>query len=523
MQPLKTFILFAFILFISSMSFSQSTSIMDSEEEFEMLLNKGARTKEQGNYPRALEYYIKAEILSKNFKPDKMLLVKRRIADIYGLLSNFGEALGYYQQAEELAIALDSKNEIAGILNNIGLLYAWEKDYKQALNYFLKAYDVANSYNLPGYVRMQIAVNIAYVYNHYGQYKVSQKYLMEVRDLETNEAIRQMWVTNYAESMMQEGNVEAAEKMVKQLFEDPNMNCYVCISEMLSQIYAKQNRNELALVYAQKSLDHAASFSEKIDLYDHVAQIYLATKNYPLAFKYKDSVIAAKDSMSVRINRGLYESNKVKFKVQQYQNELQVNQHRQSAERKLYIISMIFGGILLFGMYRWLKNKQMQERKRSENRQIIADLELESLKNNIAEKNRKLSAKALYLSGRNELIEEVMKALSNIPEVTGNRQVVEYMKTLKGYLKSDDQWDEFIAYFEQANPDFLKTLASRHPQLSPADIRFICYVIMNLDIREISTIFNITINAATKRKRRIKEKMGIEREDSLYEYLTSIL
>lgn len=171
-------------------------------------------------------------------------------------------------------------------------------------------------------------------------------------------------------------------------------------------------------------------------------------------------------------------------------------------------------------MYLWLKHKQRQERKLTESKQVITDLELDSLKNNIAEKNRKLSAKALYLSGRNELIEEVMNALANIPEVTSNKKIVEYMKTLKSYLRSDTEWDEFIAYFEQANPNFLKTLSSKHPQLNSADIRFICYVIMNLDIREISTIFNITINAATKRKRRIKEKMGIDKENSLYEYLT---
>jgi hypothetical protein len=319
---------------------------------------------------------------------------------------------------------------------------------------------------------------------------------------------------------MLEGNVAAAEKIVKQLFDNPDIDCYVCITELLSKIYDRQDKKDLAILYAKKSLNHSSRITEKIDLYDHISKIYFQTNNYSLAFKYKDSVIAAKDSMSLRINRGLYESNKVKFKVQEYKNELKANRDRQAAEHQLYIISIIFSGVLLFVMYRWLKNKQKQERKLAETKQKIVDLELESLKNNIAEKNRKLSAKALYMSGRNELIEEVINALSNISEVTSNKQVVEYMKTLKTYLKSDTEWDEFITYFEQANPNFLKTLTGKHPQLNSADIRFIYYILMNLDIREISTIFNITINAATKRKRRIKEKMGIEKEDSLYEYLT---
>jgi len=128
----------------------------------------------------------------------------------------------------------------------------------------------------------------------------------------------------------------------------------------------------------------------------------------------------------------------------------------------------------------------------------------------------------LYLSGRNELIEEVMNSLSQVPEVNSNKEVLDYIKTLKNYLKSDQEWDEFITYFEQVNPEFIKTLTTKFPDLNPADIRFLCYVYMNLDVKEIGNIYNITYNAAVKRLRRIKEKMKIEKEISLHEYLITI-
>ena len=518
LNGLKSLVIFLFIFPYGS--FAQDPP----SDAFERLLELGKKEQEQGKFPEALEYYVKAEALAvKEHSKTEILSVKISIGNVFGSLSNFGESLGYYQQALELAETVEAKDKLATILNNIGLLYAWEKDAKPAIQYFEKAYGVANQYKLEGWIRSQIAVNLAHMYNLVGQYQTAKRYLAEVEQLDKTEAISQMWKTNYAESLMLEGNVAAAEKIVHQLYEDPNINCYVCITEQLSKIYAKQNKRELAIQYAQKSLDHSSSFSEKMELYDHISKIYLETNNYPLVLKYKDSLLMAKDSMAARINRGLYESNKVKFKVQEYQNELEANQERQVAERKLYLISIVFVVVLVFVLYRWLKNRQRQERKLAANRQKIVDLELDNLKNNIAEKNRKLSAKALYLSGRNELIEEVINALSNIPEVSGNKQVFEYMKTLKGYLKTDAEWDDFITYFEQANPDFLKKLSLKHPQLNPADIRFICYVLMNLDIREISTIFNITINAATKRKRRIEEKMGIDKEDSLYTYLTQYL
>ena len=77
----------------------------------------------------------------------------------------------------------------------------------------------------------------------------------------------------------------------------------------------------------------------------------------------------------------------------------------------LFIFAVVFVLVVFWFIYRGLKNritKQKQEKIIAENEKKILNLELNNLTNNIAEKNRKLSAKALYLSGRNELIEEVI-------------------------------------------------------------------------------------------------------------------
>lgn len=226
--------------------------------------------------------------------------------------------------------------------------------------------------------------------------------------------------------------------------------------------------------------------------------------------------------MSAHINRGLYEANKVKMEVHEYQSELQVRKERQSAERSLFIFAAIFAFVLFYFIYRALQNritKQKQEKIIAENEKKILSLEFDKLKNSVAEKNRKLSAKALYLSGRNELIEEVINSLSQIPEISKKKEISEYIRTLKTYIRKDDEWDDFITYFEEVNPVFIKTLSEKYPELNAADIRYVCYVYMNLDLQEIANIFSITYNAAQKRQRRIKEKMQIDKDISLHEYL----
>ena len=527
MYPVKSLYVFILALIFTSCNiFAQDTTTKETEAaEFAKLLKQGTEASANGKYTKALEFFTKAEVLGEklSFKDD--LLIKENIGNTYNLLSNLGEALGYYQKALKLADKLELKDNKARILNNIGLLYAWEKDLKPALNYFERAYEIANKYNSPGYIKTQIAVNIAYIYNVWNDFDKARRYLKEVEHLQTTKATKQMWQINYAESLLLSGDIKAAEKIAEGFLNDIEVSCYVCVSELLSKIYLKQSKYNLAIEYAKKGLAHTSNYSEKINLYSQLAEIHLGTGEHNLAFKYKDSVILAKDSLSARVNRNLYESNKVKLKVQEYQNELTVRREKQSAERMLFIFAVVFVLIVFWFIYRGLKNritKQKQEKTIAENEKKILNLELNNLTNNIAEKNRKLSAKALYLSGRNELIEEVIDSLSKIPEISKKKEVADYMRTLKTYIRKDDEWDDFITYFEEVNPVFIKTLNEKYPELNASDIRYLCYVYMNLDLQEIANIFNITYNAAQKRQRRIKEKMRIDKDTSLHEYLIQV-
>lgn len=490
------------------------------------LIEKGKEEIRQQNYTVALESLTNAEILAEkqNLK-EEFYNIKINIGLIYAALSNYGEALGYYQEALNLAKESGEEDKLSKILTNIGLLYYGEKNYTTALEYFKKAYDTANTKEA-NYTRPRIAVNISDVYNMLGQYKEAQKYLLEVKDIPASKETTQMWKINYAESLFIEGNVAQVQKQVEELLKDVENSCYVCVAELLSKIYSSQNKKDLAISYLKKGLQSTSEMNNKIDLFNQLSELYFEKREYVLSKHYKDSVIVAKDSMSSLINKGLFEANKVKLKVQEYQNQLQTNQQKQDKQQFLFIAVIVFSLLLFLFIYRGLKNKivkQRQEKIIAENREKIFTLELESLKNNIAEKNRSLSAKALYLSGRNELIEEVINSLAKIPEVSQKKEVSDYLKTLKGYLKTDEEWDDFISYFEQVNPEFLRTLTTKHPELTPADIRFLCYIFMNLETKEIGNIFNITYNAAKKRKTRIKEKMGISNEDSLYDYLLQIV
>ena len=142
--------------------------------------------------------------------------------------------------------------------------------------------------------------------------------------------------------------------------------------------------------------------------------------------------------------------------------------------------------------------------------------------NEIESKNRKLAVKALHLSSRNELIENIVQSLSNLPEIAKNADLKNQITQLKSHLRNDSEWDEFFTHFEEANHGFITSLKEKHPDLTSNDIRFLSYVFMNLTTKETASLFNITPEACRKRKERISKKMNLSEDEDLYNYISTL-
>jgi len=152
----------------------------------------------------------------------------------------------------------------------------------------------------------------------------------------------------------------------------------------------------------------------------------------------------------------------------------------------------------------------------------LALLEQERLKNEIEAKNRQLASKALSISSRNELIEDIIDALSRESEISGNENLKKRIFELKNHLKKESEWDEFFTHFEEVNHGFLNSLKENNPELTSNDVRYLSYVYMNLSTKEISSLLNITAEACRKRKERIIKKMNLKEDIDLYSYLSGI-
>src|SRR5690606_13701567 len=309
-------------------------------------------------------------------------------------------------------------------------------------------------------------------------------------------------------------------------------HCFVCIAGLLSEIYEKSNQIDKAIFPAKEALFHTEKLSDHVDLYKIISKLYLQKGDYKTALLYKDSAFIANDSLTTSINRSQYEIGKVRFKVSEYQNELIKKKEQQKKQQIFFIITVIFILVTSFFIYRGLKIRMLNQKQKTiianlafekeKKERLLAEQQLEINKHETAERNRELSAKALYISNRNEYIHDIVTSIENDKKTRDNKEVIQHIQTIKSFLRTDSHLEDFIKHFEGVNPIFLKKLKEKYPDLTANDTRFLCYVYMNLSLKEISIIFNITYDACTKRITRIASRMQLDEETSLYDYLITI-
>lgn len=84
---------------------------------------------------------------------------------------------------------------------------------------------------------------------------------------------------------------------------------------------------------------------------------------------------------------------------------------------------------------------------------------------------------------------------------------------------SDADWKEIQWMLDSGYDDFTKKLRVHFPTLTEKDINFCCLVKIDMSIQSLSDIYCISKNSISRRKLRLKEKLGIDKDDSLTKFL----
>ena len=157
-----------------------------------------------------------------------------------------------------------------------------------------------------------------------------------------------------------------------------------------------------------------------------------------------------------------------------------------------------------------------------------AESELVQLRNNqleseIVYKNNELSILATNLAQNNELFSSLKRELLAIskeaPTVSSLNKLI---RDIDKGSEFDNNWEQFQLNFDKAHHNFLSKLRERFPSLKSTDLLFCAYLKLNKSNKEIASLLNMTISAVEKRRFRLREKLLLDNDVTLTDYLANL-
>lgn len=495
------------------------------------------------------------------------ILATNNIGMAYYLMLDYGNAINYYLDAYNKAIDADDPTHEIMILNNIAILYAEDENPVKAKEYFQKSFDVAVKENMKQKIALY-ASNLAEINFATGDVKEAKKYV----DITLSHSVNGQSILSDHDAEISALTTQNRILLLDKKYDQVITNCLSLLSKPEENQYQNQN-NDIRLLLieayietgkyadAEKNLEEGLSGTGndiyRIKYFEQRSKLGLKTGNLEMIYTAKDSIVALTNQLNKTKNTKLLENSKLRFELTSSNHELEINREKTENQNRIYTIITI-ALILIVVAIVWAFRKKIQlDRQKiilAEQNLIISDLELErekqktnildqelkekellnalekeklkekehSLKQEIEKSNRQLSEKILFQTTRNELIEDIVNTIADIPEIKTDQKLFSSINNLKNHLKEDTKWDEFTSHFEDVNTEFLNKLRKIHPELNANDTRFLSFIYLNLSYKEIATLLNISPESCRKRKERISKKLGLDTGKSLFKYLSSL-
>jgi DNA-binding CsgD family transcriptional regulator len=139
--------------------------------------------------------------------------------------------------------------------------------------------------------------------------------------------------------------------------------------------------------------------------------------------------------------------------------------------------------------------------------------------------SRNLSRYVMELDQKVEVLQQVKGRIADLfPNVDDSTRIelMSIVNSIKASANDHKIWEDFKLYFERSNPGFLMTLANRHPELTAKDLKYCCYLKMNMSNDDIRNLLGINQESVRTHKYRLKKKMDLSIDQDLVSYLRTV-
>ncbi|MFH1321230.1 MAG: tetratricopeptide repeat protein [Bacteroidota bacterium] len=317
----------------------------------------------------------------------EMLEYKKGIARSYDNMGNihknqgnYDKALEYYLKSLKIMEEANDKRGRTNSLGNIGVIYYYQKNYDKALDYFIQTLNYYKEMNDKGGLGRSLDL-IGVIYKHNGEYNKAIKYHRQ--SLEIREEINdKVGIASCFENIaiayaMQDEYKEAIENFKNSLSLSKKSGNKLLMAKTLGNIgelYSNwaeylqqldpsnlfiQESLKSAVEYLQNSLEMAREIDAKNEIkfaYQNIAEVYSKQKDFKKAFEnykmyagIKDTIYSEESSGKIAEMQTKYESDK-KEKENELLRKDKVIQDSDIKRQRIIIVSAIIAFILAIAL-----------------------------------------------------------------------------------------------------------------------------------------------------------------------------
>jgi tetratricopeptide (TPR) repeat protein/DNA-binding CsgD family transcriptional regulator len=439
-------------------------------------------------------------------------------------LKNFNQSMEYIEKIKKLADETGKKEFLIDYYNQLGVNYYYEQlDMPKSFSYFKKALDLFKELNLKK--------NISRTLNNYGlAYLQKENYTTALNcfreaissyKTENNSEAPIEYYTNMGVAYIYAEKYDSAEfyflksyqisQTSKELQDDAERLLY------LGVFYQETGKNKEAADYLKKSLDlidELNTFNDKIILFQGLADLNVAVKQFEQAYYFRDMEKKYRDSLRIAnlAENALSYQYKSELDSLKNLNKIQSIEQKQQSDRFqsliIIIILSVISVISIFVMVIFrFKNKQrklelINEKEKLEKLQVQVELE-----NN----EREVTSKSMFLLEKDNLIRNISQKLNaTLPDLNDDaKKVVKELVSELNFSVNNKRWDEFELRFNKVHPNFYANLEKEHPKLSSNERKLCAFLLMNMSSKDISSITGQTVHSINIARGRLRNKLKL--------------
>lgn len=459
-------------------------------------------------------------------------------------------AIRHSKTCIELAKRAKNYKILQPAYSNLGMIFYKEKKYDKAIQYFELAEEVPMA--TASLLKASQCNNIGLSYKNLQQYNKAatafQKGLSFIPNhtKKGNDELYYLIIGNLGATYLKTGNTGKGFDLLKQELDYYNRSHFEsadkasCLIDII-QYYNLSGHTEKCPPLIDQTLNiimHLDDPQAKNTLIEKLIRLlnekHIPVNELKLNKCYNEVLIASNNQfkqLQTAISKLFYEE-KISSLISRSEFEKRNYSLQQKNERLILyvtfiVITMLI--LLLIGIVRTNKQRlissrqklliQQQREEIVKNEQIILQQQFENQKQQLNSLLTNLSIKQNTESGFLEKIKDLKRNKNITPE-----QIIQELQISVNNLMDIDRKliRENVPNFE-INQEFSTNIKQKHPDLNETEIRYCNYFIAGLSSKEIGMLHNLSDISVRVMKNKIKNKLGLHKDDSMIEYLKKFL